>query len=260
MPYTFVHPGFFYPLKQWKPHLFSTTGWIFGSIAPDYAFLLRLTNPRFHLFQYDWKTILFLIFPMALLSAVYFHVVIRNILMDAAPPRLQAQLNHYRNFNFLSHLRKNWFSVSTSILMAILLHLLLDLTVHFDAYTFQHIAWVFYMNYVVGIMYYYLAMYIPAITLSIAGAYFLYRWLFDEGFRIRNITELLTYHSSRKLLISFLVIAAIFGSIKILLTGIESGFAIDTLAIGGTNGMLISFFITPTLFYLRNYFRNNGQQ
>ena len=260
MPYTFVHPGFFYPLRRWKPQLFSTTGWIFGSIAPDYAFLLRLTNPRFHLFQYDWKSILFIVFPMALFSAIYFHKIIRNILIDAAPEQLKEQLIHYKSFRFGVHLKEHWLSVVISVFLAIILHLLLDLTVHFNANTFKMIAWNYYGNFWSGIMYYYLAMYFPAVSLSLLGAYYIYLWISSESVSLYNIGVYLKHEPSRQFLLLYSIFAFFFFCLKIFMGGIEKGYALDVLVIGATNGLLISFFVTPGILYIYKQIAKDGQQ
>lgn len=251
MPHTFMHPGFMYPLRKWKGTLFSTTGWVFGSLAPDYAFLLRLTNPRFHLFQYDWKTILLIIFPMALLSAVYFHVVIRNVLIQTAPGPIRQHYTAYADFDFVRYLRTHFPKVSMSILLAILLHLLLDLTVHLDANTFKMIAWNYYGTFWSGIFYYYLTMYGPAVIMSAVGLYFIIQMLREEGWLIGWFRALLHHKPAMRFLLLFGLFTIIFSAFKILWNGIEAGFAFDTFAIGITNGLLISFFLTPGLFYLR---------
>jgi hypothetical protein len=108
LPYTFAHPGFTLPFKKLKPALFSTTGLIFGSIAPDYDIILRFTNSRFHILQYDLKSILCIIFPIAFFSAIYFHLVIRNVLIYVAPQNLKKHLEEYRTFDYILFLKENY--------------------------------------------------------------------------------------------------------------------------------------------------------
>ena len=100
MPYTFAHIGFVLPFKKKWPVQLSMTGLIFGSITPDYDFLFRLTNISDHLFQYDFACIVFIFYPLALLSAISFHLICMNVIIDNLPAYFQQTIQRRDNKYF----------------------------------------------------------------------------------------------------------------------------------------------------------------
>jgi hypothetical protein len=73
MPFTLAHPGFIYHLKKWKPNLFSMEGLIvIGSFVPDFDLIFRFSNNRFHLFTFSPLNILFVIFPLSILTWLFY--------------------------------------------------------------------------------------------------------------------------------------------------------------------------------------------
>ncbi len=250
MPFTFAHPGFTLPFKKWKPVYFSATGLVFGSIAPDMDILLRFTNPRFHIFQYDIKCVVLYIFPIALILSIYFHLVMRNIFIDHLPDVLADKFRQYKTFHYFNYLKQHGLIVVTSIFFAIYLHLFLDFISHWDAFPFKVYGWHYYHSYWMGFVYYYTAIYAPAVILTIAGFYFIGQTL---GIRISDITTMIKNTGSDRSRFIFYGVLLFFGIliafIKTAITGIEKAFIIDSLVINFTNGLMLSCMITP-LFYL----------
>ena len=255
MPYTLSHPGFILPLKKWNPELFSTTGLVFGSIAPDYDILLRLTNARFHLFQYDWKEILFLILPLAVFSGVYFHLLIRKVLLKLLPSGIRARIDLRKRSTFKTKPAFRIMRLTWSALAAILLHIFLDNISHWDAFPFKIYGWIYYNNYWAGIIYYYLALYTPALLFSVAGLILIYYYMDPKNLKMDVITEAIRHRPFLEFSLVFLIITLAIAAIKIFVSGLEKGFYIDHIVISLTNGMLVSFYLTPAIFYFRNRYR-----
>lgn len=257
MPYTFAHPGFTLPFKKRKPALFSTTGLIFGSIAPDYDIILRFTNSRFHILQYDLKSILCIIFPIAFFSAIYFHLVIRNVLIYVAPQNLKKHLKEYRTFDYILFLRENYVKVSFSILFAIYLHLFLDYITHWNAYLFKLYAQIYYGNndFLPGI-FYYTAMYFPLIFFSLLGFYYMFTFLEKYKIRIADLKEGYDDKRMTGFYAAYIIITIVFTILKIRQTGIEKGFVFDSYILSLTNGLLISFYCTPLVFIISKKIRS----
>ena len=258
MPYTLVHPGFTFPFKKSKTHLFSTTGLVFGSIAPDFDIIFRLSNQRIHIFQFTIIEILFLILPIAALSAVYYHLVIKDILIEFAPPSLRSDLFKYKNFSILSMSFTNWLKFAGSILFAILLHLFLDLISHYDAYYFKLNGIVFFQSLLAGEIVYYAAMYLPALFFSVLGFLLTLKALKETSIKIPSIISFIENTKTKKFILVFLILNFLFAIIKMMLNGFEEQFPIDSIVISFTNGFFISFFVTPTIFAVLNLLNKAG--
>jgi hypothetical protein len=253
MPFTFAHPGFTLPFKKWKPAWLSTTGLVFGSIAPDMDILLRLTNPRFHIFQYDLKCVFLNIFPIALLFSIYFHLVMRNILIDHLPRALYDRCEPYKNFQYLQFLKANILRVIISIFLAIYLHLFLDMISHWNAAAFRVYGGMMYQSLIVSLVYYYISIYVPALIFTIVGFYLLLHY---NKLALKDISGS-TWAALRDpekiaFYILFILLAVLIAFVKTFFTGIEKSFPADSLIINLTNGCMISGILTPTLFFLRN--------
>jgi bacteriorhodopsin len=70
--YTFAHIVCILPVKKNCKKIFFISRLVFGSIVVNYYIIFRLTKAHTPIFQYDFKTILFLIYPFALVSAFAF--------------------------------------------------------------------------------------------------------------------------------------------------------------------------------------------
>ncbi|EMR00796.1 DUF4184 family protein [Cesiribacter andamanensis] len=124
MPFTLSHPLGALPLKWLSPRLFSTTGLIFGSMAPDYEyFIKRYPSPT--LGELGWGIFLFDL-PLAILGAFVFQLLIKQPLLQHLPHPLDRRLSGYAQAPFLSYLGRHWLIFLFSILLGIGSHLLLD--------------------------------------------------------------------------------------------------------------------------------------
>lgn len=124
MPFTLTHPLGALPFKWISPKWFSTTGLVFGSMAPDFEyFIKRYPSPT--LSELGWGVFLF-DFPLAILGALLFHLLIKQSLLLHLPRPYDQRLSGYAHDPFLSYLGKYWPIFLASVLLGIGSHLLLD--------------------------------------------------------------------------------------------------------------------------------------
>lgn len=248
MPFTFSHIGFILPIKKkWKSK-FSITGLVFGSLAPDYDILFRLTNVRFHIFQYDIKTILFLIFPLALASAFAFHLFCRNIIIDNLPAVYRLQYRQHTSFNFTSFLKKHFLRVSLSIIFAILLHLFLDFMCHFlNAYQVKMFMLQFSDSDIIANVAYVFGIYGLPILFSLIGFYLIYKYEYHKHFSIKNLAI-----NKKQFLFWFtmVVFTILFSILKFLITEVDHEFFIDFIIISLTSSFLVAIYANCLFYYI----------
>lgn len=248
MPYTFAHIGYILPIKKkWKQY-FSITGLAFGSIAPDYDILFRLTKIRFHIFQYDLKIICLLIYPIATLSALFFHLFCRNILIKNLPSPLYEKYQKYIAFDFIDYLKKHFIVFSVSILTAIFMHLFLDFCCHIlDAYTIKVLVskncnHVFIIK-LSGI----LAIYLLPVLFTLVGFFLAYILILKNRF-------ILTHFKFSTEKIKFWSLIAIFTLVlcllKLMYTKFQDSFYIDYIIISITSSFIISVYLVCFIYYL----------
>lgn len=256
MPFTFAHIGFILPFKKWTKS-FSITGLVFGSITPDYDILFRFTKIRFHVFQYDIKTILFLIFPISVLSAILFHVVCRNILISNLPNIISNNYMKYREFNFLIYIKTHYFRFTISILFAILLHLLLDYFCHIlDASLVRDFFYKKTQNIILSKLGFMIGIYFLPVVFSLIGGLLVYNHFKNEliylTINLKNKSKILFW-----ILIVFFTL--FFSNLKLMLTEIEYNFYLDYFVISITSSFIFSVYLTCFLYYLTELLLNKAQ-
>lgn len=247
MPFTFSHIGYVLPIQQkWKDK-FSISGLVFGSLAPDYDILFRLTKIRFHIFQYDLKTIIFLIFPLALISAFTFHLFCRNIIIDNLPAIYKLQYQQYTSFNFIKYFKKYFFRVAVSIIFAILLHLFLDFLCHcLNAYYIKMLILYLTNNAVIANFSYILGIYGLPILFSIVGFYLIYKYEFHKRLALKNFTL-----NKKQFLfwLTLLLFTILFSILKFLITEVDKEFFIDFIIISLTSSFFVAIYATCLLYF-----------
>lgn len=248
MPFTISHIGYILPIHQkWEKKL-SVSGLIFGSIAPDYDILFRLTKVRFHIFQYDAKSILFYIFPLSLISAFFFHLVCRNIIIKNLPGYYERKYQKYTSYDFFHELRTHYFRVSISILFAILLHLFLDYLCHIiNAYYLKmYLLQLFHID-IIANLFYLLGIYGLPVLFSLVGFYLIYTFEYNKSLSLKNLklTKTKSFFWFILLLNTFL-----FFLIKLHYTEKDNEFYVDFIIISLTSSFLVALYFTCFLFLL----------
>ncbi|KNY25948.1 DUF4184 family protein [Pseudobacteroides cellulosolvens] len=83
MPFTFVHPAVFIPLKgKWKKY-FNLTGLVLGSMAPDFEYFLKFKPSA--VIGHSVLGFLLLNLPICFLTAILFHKFIKKPLILSMP-------------------------------------------------------------------------------------------------------------------------------------------------------------------------------
>lgn len=248
MPFTFAHIGYILPIKKKWSNYFSITGLIFGSLAPDFDILFRLTKIRFHIFQYDLKTICFLIYPIAFISAVSFHLFCRNILIQNLPSSLYEKYKKHLDFNFINYLKKHFLTFTASVFFAIFLHLILDFFCHcINAYSVNQFFQPLHQKVFITNIINQLSIYLLPILFSLFGFYWIYKFEFESTFPI------LHFHKPKEQLTFWFLlffVTAIISIIKIIFTEKESNFWIDLIAISITSSLIIAIYICCFLVFI----------
>lgn len=252
MPFTLAHIGYILPVKKkWKTS-FSTTGLVFGSLAPDYDILFRITNVRFHLFQYDLIEILLYILPLSMLSAFFFHLFCRNILIEHLPEPFEKRYSQHNAVNTFHLFRTSILRIGGSALFAIFLHLLLDFLCHMlDAHSLKMAVFSLFQNEFMASSAYFLGIYGLPVLFSLAGFYLIFRYEFPKPVSVHSFK--LTKNKLQfwsLFLISTLLIAAI----KIKITETDLEFYADYIIISLTTSLMLAIYFTCLIYAARGFF------
>lgn len=136
MPFTAAHPAIVLPLKYKFGRLFSTTGLVIGSIAPDFAYFLSplITTKVSH----TLKGVLVFNLPVTIILAILFHAVVREQLIRFLPPVLERRAAVAAKAKWFSYLRRNWPIFLVSAFIGILSHLFWDSFTHYSGFFVRH--------------------------------------------------------------------------------------------------------------------------
>ncbi len=240
--------GFVLPIhRKWKPQ-FSLTGLAFGCLAPDYDILFRLTKVRFHLFQYDLKTIAFVIFPLALVSAFAFHLFCRNILIEHLPLYYERKYEPFKCYNFFQDFKKHYIRISLSALLAIFLHLLLDLLCHgIDAYKAELFLSRFTGNHLVHAIAYLFTIYGLPVAFSFVGFYLIYTSEIRKPFSIKDFS---IPASKRMFWMAMFLLTVLTWILKFYISTPDPPFFFDAIVITFTSSLLIGVYATCFIYFI----------
>lgn len=254
MPFTFAHTGYILPVKKkWSSHL-STTGLVFGSLAPDYDILFRFSENRFHLFQYDLFSILFYIYPLALLSVFFFHLTCQSVLSVNLPPVIQKKVSSFLSINIIPEFKSHFIKISFSIILAVFLHLLLDIMCHIlDAWSVKTLVLAITGSIQTANIFYGLAIYALPVLFSLYGFYLIWKYLTDGNPIIAD------FHMTLKQLSFWFLVILLSVGISILKFYIfqlqEDGYLADQLIISLTSSFMLSFYLICFYSYIANRIR-----
>lgn len=136
MPFTAAHPAIILPLKYKFSRLFSTTGLVIGSMAPDFAYFLSpvITTKVSH----TLKGVLVFNLPVTIILAVVFHAIVREQIIRFLPPALASRAQVAAKAKWFRYLSKHWFIFLMSAIVGILSHLFWDSFTHYSGYFVRH--------------------------------------------------------------------------------------------------------------------------
>lgn len=147
MPFTLFHVAAVLPLLRSRKTLFSATGLIIGSIAPDFEKFLRLGLHNRH--SHTWTSILYFSCPVALGLAFLFHLVVRDPFIAHLPRSLYQRLARFQYFDWGQYFRQHYFVVVFSIMLGAATHLVWDSLTHGRDQLVEQYTWL--RSYVHGI-------------------------------------------------------------------------------------------------------------
>lgn len=239
MPFTLAHPGFIYHLKKWKPHLFSMEGLIIGSLVPDFDIIFRFTENRFHLFTFTPLNILFVIFPLSILTWLFYKLILQKTIFYIFDGELEKT-------NIIEP--KNLLSVTFSLFISIIIHLFLDLFAHPDAYYCAMAICSLFNNQSFYKPLFYFFLYFPLVFSSILGFFLLFKQLKKTNYLTQKNMQNWFERKKLPFWICFTTIASLVFLIKLNLNGLEKGFSIDSLILFALSGFFYSAIISLILF------------
>ncbi|WP_299825129.1 DUF4184 family protein [uncultured Pontibacter sp.] len=208
MPFTAAHPAIVLPLKYKFRRLFSTTGLVIGSIAPDFAYFISplITTKVSH----TLKGILVFNLPVTLILALLFHAVVREQLIRFLPPFLARRAAVAAHANWFRYMRQNWHIFFISAFIGILSHLFWDSFTHYSGFFVRHFAilrkpvdflgyalplcrWIQHISTVAGLAA--ISLYISKLPVYTLQQQRKYKWLFFWAFVMGSGLLLLLYTS-----------------------------------------------------------------
>lgn len=101
-----------------------------GSMAPDFESFVRFGRDKIH--SHKWFGVFWFDWPLALLIAFVFHLVVRDALIVNLPKSIRARFEFARQFDWLTYFSKHYIVVLTSLLIGIASHLLWDGFTHLN--------------------------------------------------------------------------------------------------------------------------------
>lgn len=237
MPYTLVHPAFVFPLKKWKDKWFSTEALIIGSFVPDFDIIFRFTENRYHLYTFTFINIITVILSIGILSYLFYFFLLKKQ-VDYILQIKNEELNSLRS---LSHIIK----VIISLFTAIYIHVYLDKITHPDA----HDLYIYYQqfNYPVFIKdhLYSICLYGPLVVSSLIGMVLMIFYIFSiKSFSV----GLLFQHDRIYFWLLLFVFSLFFFWLKVNITGLETGFKIDSFFLFSLSGLFYGFVVSCILF------------
>jgi hypothetical protein len=138
VPFTFSHPAVIFPAKYLPPHIYSLTGLVAGSIAPDFEYFIRMNVGS--IYSHSLLGLFWFDLPMGILAAFVFHCIVRDILIDNFPQWLYERFARFKLFNWVSAFKRNWLMIIISILVGAATHIIWDDFTHPGRYFVRHIS------------------------------------------------------------------------------------------------------------------------
>lgn len=250
MPYTFTHIGYIIPIKNKFLNKVSFSGLLFGSIAPDYDILFRITESRFHIFSYSLFDVFCLITPLAFISLMTFHIFCQKIVYNNLPEFFKKISHDWLNLDIKLYIKGNIFTILMSIIIAIYLHLFLDLLSHsLDAWSFKTIIYQLTNNLILGNISYYFALYGVPILFSIIGGILMLNPILANK---PTIASLRLTKSQKKFWILIIACTILTTGIKIVFSTADIGFLIDKLLISSTGAFISSIYLICLMYKFLN--------
>ncbi len=251
MPYTLAHPGFsLYLFRKLKSRV-GTTGLVVGSIFPDTDILFRISNSRFHIYKYGFLDVFLIILPLSILTGLFFHQYIKPVLLKKVDMLSLNLSEEILNFKYIPWFKKNFHKEILGVVLAVYLHIFLDIISHWDAYYGGYILNYFIYPHPKSLKIgYIITLYFPIVLFSLIGFWLLHKFFLNIKINIIQLLGVLT--TTVKNHFGYWLIFGLYGVLlsylKIQKSGFEPDFKIDYLFISLTSGFILAFFTFPLIY------------
>jgi len=128
MPFTFSHPAAVLPFGWLPKRWVSVTGMVMGSMVPDFDYFLRMNVDS--TFSHSFLGLFVFDFPVSILLAFLFHLVVRNSLIDHLPLFLTQRLLDFKQFDWMKHFQEHYTVVIASVFFGAITHIVWDNFTH----------------------------------------------------------------------------------------------------------------------------------
>ena len=133
MPFTFSHPAIIIPFLNKRRKIFSATGLVVGSVAPDFESFIRLNEHK--IYGHTWPGMFWFDLPLGIMLAFIFHNIVRDPLILNLPDFLKNKFTRYTGFAWNRYMLRHFVAFITSLLLGIFLHLVWDAFTHLNLLT-----------------------------------------------------------------------------------------------------------------------------
>ena len=138
MPFTFSHPAIVLPLIKVNPNYLSATAVIFGSMAPDFEYFLRMELYQEHGHTF-WGMFYFNL-PLVILLTTIYHLWVRETFIEHLPISIKRRFLPYAQINWVNWVKKRWWVLIYSALIGIFAHLFWDAFTHQSGIFVKHLS------------------------------------------------------------------------------------------------------------------------
>ena len=130
MPFTFSHPAIMIPFLGKRRKIFSATGLIVGSMAPDFESFIRINEHK--IYGHTWTGMFWFDMPLGIFLAIIFHNIVRDPLIVNLPDFLKNKFVRFTGFQWNTYTLRHFFVFVTSLLLGIFMHLVWDAFTHLN--------------------------------------------------------------------------------------------------------------------------------
>lgn len=141
MPFTISHAAAIILVRKWKIRI-SSTGFIAGSMVPDFESFLLLRNSN--KFSHTLPGIFLLALPLGILLCFWYHYFAKDYIFQILPLYYKNKVAKYMSFNWSKYSLTNKLLIVKSLLLGIISHLIWDDFTHENGFMVMHIPGLLY--------------------------------------------------------------------------------------------------------------------
>lgn len=136
MPFTFSHPAIILPFAKIRSAYVSMSCLVVGSMTPDFQYFLQMKLKG--RIMHTWYGAFWVGLPVALLSVLVFHLIVKQPLINNLPAYFQTRLRGLHDMDFLKAFRENFLAYLVCLQIGVLSHVFWDSFTHANAYFVEY--------------------------------------------------------------------------------------------------------------------------